>query len=196
MNQPIRMLRRDFVKCSTSIAAGLGISGLLVQSSDADERPTETASSLNIAYLEKGLNALARAHHMSSMAGHLGASLIAGYYVGLAIGFAPRLGGVFVSVVLDLLGIDRLFAAAGSGRGEDCFLMVTHQADQSCQGGGVAVLSDRYLKPAGVVISCLPHSGFFFPLVWLTEWPQVRKPLGNGPRDCYIADKSTTNTGW
>lgn len=33
-------------------------------------------------YLSKGLNALARAHHMSSMAGHLGASLIAGYFVG------------------------------------------------------------------------------------------------------------------
>ncbi|MDF1852829.1 MAG: hypothetical protein P1U85_18475 [Verrucomicrobiales bacterium] len=33
-------------------------------------------------YLSKGLNALARAHRMSSMAGHLGASLIAGYFVG------------------------------------------------------------------------------------------------------------------
>ena len=33
-------------------------------------------------YLSQGLNALARAHHMSSMAGHLGASLIAGYFVG------------------------------------------------------------------------------------------------------------------
>lgn len=33
-------------------------------------------------YLSKGLNAMARAHHMSSMAGHLGASLIAGYFVG------------------------------------------------------------------------------------------------------------------
>ena len=33
-------------------------------------------------YLSKGLNALARAHQMKSMAGHLGASLIAGYFVG------------------------------------------------------------------------------------------------------------------
>ncbi len=33
-------------------------------------------------YLSKGLNALARAHHMSSMAGHLGAAVIAGYFVG------------------------------------------------------------------------------------------------------------------
>ena len=33
-------------------------------------------------YLSKGLNAMARAHRMSSMAGHLGASLVAGYFVG------------------------------------------------------------------------------------------------------------------
>ena len=33
-------------------------------------------------FLSKGLNALARAHHMNSMAGHLGAALIAGYFVG------------------------------------------------------------------------------------------------------------------
>ena len=33
-------------------------------------------------YLAKSLNAMARAHHMSSMAGHLGASLVAGYFVG------------------------------------------------------------------------------------------------------------------
>ena len=32
-------------------------------------------------YLSKGLNALARAHHLSSMAGHLGASVVAGYFV-------------------------------------------------------------------------------------------------------------------
>lgn len=33
-------------------------------------------------YLSKGLNALARAHHMGSMAGHLGAAVVAGYFVG------------------------------------------------------------------------------------------------------------------
>ncbi len=33
-------------------------------------------------YLGSGLNALARAHQMSSMAGHLGAAMIAGYFVG------------------------------------------------------------------------------------------------------------------
>jgi len=83
MNEPMPILRRDFVKCSAGFAAGLGTSGLLFQSTGADERPTETAPSLSVAYLEKGLNALARAHQMSSMAGHLGASLIAGYYVGV-----------------------------------------------------------------------------------------------------------------
>ena len=33
-------------------------------------------------FLSKGLNALSRAHHMNSMAGHLGAALIAGYFLG------------------------------------------------------------------------------------------------------------------
>ena len=33
-------------------------------------------------YLSKGLNALARAHRMSSMSGHLGAAVVAGYFVG------------------------------------------------------------------------------------------------------------------
>ncbi|MDF2376784.1 MAG: hypothetical protein P1U81_11115 [Verrucomicrobiales bacterium] len=37
---------------------------------------------INFDYLSKGLNGLARAHEMSSMAGHLGASLVAGYFVG------------------------------------------------------------------------------------------------------------------
>ncbi|MFK7738110.1 MAG: hypothetical protein AB8B50_18935 [Pirellulaceae bacterium] len=77
------MIRRDFVKRSACFAGGLGVLGGLGQSAAADKVPTESGRSLDSAYLEKGLNALARAHHMSSMAGHLGASLIAGYYVGL-----------------------------------------------------------------------------------------------------------------
>lgn len=37
---------------------------------------------IDFSYLSKGLNAMARAHHMSSMAGHLGAAVVAGYFVG------------------------------------------------------------------------------------------------------------------
>lgn len=37
---------------------------------------------LDFEYVSKGLNAMARAHHMSSMAGHLGAAVVAGYFVG------------------------------------------------------------------------------------------------------------------
>lgn len=37
---------------------------------------------IDFQYLSKGLNALARAHHMKSMAGHLGAAVISGYFVG------------------------------------------------------------------------------------------------------------------
>lgn len=37
---------------------------------------------INFDYLSKGLNAMARAHQMGSMAGHLGAAVVAGYLVG------------------------------------------------------------------------------------------------------------------
>ena len=37
---------------------------------------------IDFGYLSKGLNALARAHQLNTMAGHLGASVIAGYFVG------------------------------------------------------------------------------------------------------------------
>lgn len=37
---------------------------------------------IDFKYLSWGLNALARAHHVSPMAGHLGASVVAGYFVG------------------------------------------------------------------------------------------------------------------
>lgn len=37
---------------------------------------------ISFEYLSKGLNALARTHHMTSMSGHLGAAVVAGYFVG------------------------------------------------------------------------------------------------------------------
>lgn len=57
------------------------MTGGLTGSTQADDVATNKARSLDRSYLALGLNALARAHHMSSMAGHLGASMIAGYYV-------------------------------------------------------------------------------------------------------------------
>lgn len=76
------MLRRDFVKLFPGVAGGLGIPGFLSRSVDAEDVSAEKGRPLDGSYLEKGLNALARAHHMSSMAGHLGASLLAGYFIG------------------------------------------------------------------------------------------------------------------
>jgi hypothetical protein len=37
---------------------------------------------MNFEYVSRGLNAMARAHQMSAMAGHLGASVVAGYFLG------------------------------------------------------------------------------------------------------------------
>ena len=49
----------------------------------AEDSAATVHQTIDRIYLEKGINALARAHHMSSMAGHLGASLIAGFYIGV-----------------------------------------------------------------------------------------------------------------
>lgn len=76
------MIRRDFVKLFSAVAGGLALPGFVIRPAAAGGLDTPAAGALNVSYLEKGLNALARAHHMSSMAGHLGASLIAGYFIG------------------------------------------------------------------------------------------------------------------
>ena len=77
-----RYFRRDFVKLFASVVGGLGAPYLLGRSAYAENVQAEVANPIDEFFLQRGLNALARAHHMSSMAGHLGASLIAGYFVG------------------------------------------------------------------------------------------------------------------
>ena len=76
------LLRREFLRLSTLGMGGLGLTSLVSRLAGADDKPAKTGQPLSSAYLEKGLNALARAHNMSSMAGHLGASFIAGYFIG------------------------------------------------------------------------------------------------------------------
>lgn len=56
---------------------------------------------IEFGYLSKGLNAMARAHHMSSMAGHLGASFVAAYFLGEQ---QPRLDPAVVRGLEDDLG--------------------------------------------------------------------------------------------
>ncbi|MEO9591979.1 hypothetical protein [Rhodopirellula bahusiensis] len=75
-----KLPRRAFVRL-TAVTGGLAVAGRLTRSTHADDAVSNTSDNLERSYLEAGLNALARAHHMSSMAGHLGASMIAGYYI-------------------------------------------------------------------------------------------------------------------
>lgn len=75
------VLRRDFVKLLSSVVGTLSIPGARSRSAKADDLKAQRSFRLDGSWLESGLNALARAHQMSSMAGHLGASLIAGYFV-------------------------------------------------------------------------------------------------------------------
>ena len=76
------MNRNEFLKISTGIIGGLCIPDVGGATTRAAETPSAKGIALDDSYLSKGLNALARAHRMSSMSGHLGASLVAGYFIG------------------------------------------------------------------------------------------------------------------
>ncbi|WP_222436187.1 hypothetical protein [Rubripirellula reticaptiva] len=76
------MNRYEFLKISTGIIGGLTIPGVWGATTCAAETPPAERVGLDDFYLMRGLNALARSHQMSAMAGHLGASLVAGYFLG------------------------------------------------------------------------------------------------------------------
>lgn len=76
------MNRNKFCKLSTGFFGGLSLPGLWATVARAAETPSAKSIAIDEAYLVKGLNAMARAHRMSAMAGHLGASLVAGYFIG------------------------------------------------------------------------------------------------------------------
>jgi hypothetical protein len=76
------MNRNKFFKLSTGVFGGLSLPGLWATVARAAEPPSAKSIAIDEAYLVKGLNAMARAHRMSAMAGHLGASLVAGYFIG------------------------------------------------------------------------------------------------------------------
>ena len=75
------MNRKKFLKLYTGIIGGLCIPGVFGDFAHAAEPASGKGIALDDSYLLKGLNALARAHRMSAMAGHLGASLVAGSFI-------------------------------------------------------------------------------------------------------------------
>lgn len=76
------MNRSEFLKLSASTVSGLAVPCVFGGVTRAAYAESARGIALDDAYLLRGLNALARAHHMSAMAGHLGASLVAGYFIG------------------------------------------------------------------------------------------------------------------
>lgn len=77
------MNRKEFLKRSTAIIGGLSISGVFGGFAHSAETESGKGIALDDSYLLKGLSALARAHRMSAMAGHLGAAVVAGYFIGM-----------------------------------------------------------------------------------------------------------------
>lgn len=74
--------RNKFLRVSAALISGLSFSRVKGANLLEAEKLPSMPSTVDESYLRKGLNALARAHHMSAMAGHLGASLVAGYFIG------------------------------------------------------------------------------------------------------------------
>ena len=75
------MDRKQFLRASAGIIGGLSMPIFFGNLMAADE-PQAGSVMLDDSYLMKGLSALARAHRMSAMAGHLGAAVVAGYFIG------------------------------------------------------------------------------------------------------------------
>ena len=88
--------RREFLQLLTTIGVSFP-NPLSNANQDTNEEPT-AANPLDLAYLQQGLNALARAHQLSSMAGHLGAAMIAGYFVAAQL---PKLDQVVYQGIED-----------------------------------------------------------------------------------------------
>ena len=76
-----RLTRKEFLTLCSVIIGGLSMHGVLGGFAHAGEPESGKGVAADDSYLLKGLNALARAHRMSAMAGHLGASLVAGSFL-------------------------------------------------------------------------------------------------------------------
>ena len=80
--------RRRFLLASVSAGTVLGMHRLLAltptnhaTASLISTQPRQSSDKVHIEYLAKGLRALARAHQVNTMAGHLGAAVVAGYFI-------------------------------------------------------------------------------------------------------------------
>ncbi|MCA9193555.1 MAG: hypothetical protein KDB03_17405, partial [Planctomycetales bacterium] len=79
MNESNGLLRRELVRLSAGLISGLGIPGFLTPHVRAEEQQKVSALTLDVSYLEKGLVGMARSQGWFNA--HLGAAVIAGYYL-------------------------------------------------------------------------------------------------------------------
>ncbi|MCA9218478.1 MAG: hypothetical protein KDB27_35660, partial [Planctomycetales bacterium] len=71
--------RRDFVRLSAGIIGGLGIPGVFEGIAESAEEETSGGAVIDDSYLEKGLTGMARSKGWFNA--HLGAAVLAGYYM-------------------------------------------------------------------------------------------------------------------
>jgi len=145
-------------------------------------------------YLSQGLNALARAHQVSPMAGHLGASVIAGYFVGEQ---RPDLNEkVYAGIEDDLEKVIRGGSVFGRGKSKDAELFTAFPKEKPNAGlvDGIAEALEQTLdKPRAS-----GHNVIFAALAIraLKEHPEFATPLvTDGIRKLILRFKNI-HAGW
>lgn len=149
---------------------------------------------IDFEYLAKGLNALARAHHVSAMAGHLGASVIAGYFVGEQ---RPNLDGkVFSGIEGDLIRVMAGDSVFGKGKLRDPGMFEPfgkEKSDASLVDGIAEALKQTLNKPRSS-----GHNVIFASLAIraLKEHPELATPsITDGIRKLILKFQSI-HPGW
>ena len=137
--------------------------------------PQKVSPMIDHTYLQKGLLATARSHQAGSMAGHLGASVLAGYYLGEDYPDLPKavMEGIqgelqriiqgeealWTSIGKTGIGARELFAEAGDGEWltspqgdpEDMVLALSHHGQQLKQSGHNTIFAALALRaPKGI----------------------------------------------
>lgn len=149
---------------------------------------------ISFEYLSKGLNALARAHQVSTMAGHLGASVVAGYFVGEQ---RPNLDQkVFTGIEGDLKRVIRGESVFGKGKQRDPELFGpfrNEKADESLIDGIAEALGETLNQPRAS-----GHNVIFASLAIraLKEHPELATPAVTDGIRQLIRKFTSVHAGW
>ncbi|MEZ6016980.1 MAG: hypothetical protein R3F49_17815 [Planctomycetota bacterium] len=145
------MKRKEFLKLLAGVVGGIALPRVLADIAYAADSGAGRGLALDESFLVKGLNALARAHQMSAMAGHLGAAVLAGYFVEKQRpGLDPDVCNGIKADLERVMGGESLFGSkmAKSARITDSELFADFPKERSNEGliDGIAEALEKNIK--------------------------------------------------